>query len=122
MASEASRQIEHHSRNLLQKKYRPHLTIGFGVDASLMSAIITVIATVVSIYYVDKLGRRFLFLEGRVEFKCSLAKKMTTDSQMHDASMTMAATGITTTSRANAPQPMAPIEKPKKFAGIDFKR
>ncbi|KAF3631297.1 putative transcription factor ABORTED MICROSPORES-like [Capsicum annuum] len=149
MTSEASRQIEHHSRNLLQKKYRPHLvmaimipffqqltginvimlyapvlfkTIGFGVDASLMSAIITVIATVVSIYYVDKLGRRFLFLEGGVEFKCSLGKKITTDSQMHDASMTIASTGITTTSRANAPQPMAPIEKPKNFAGIDFKR
>ncbi|PHU22222.1 Sugar transport protein 12 [Capsicum chinense] len=149
MTSEASRQIEHHSRNLLQKKYRPHVvmaimipffqqltginvimlyapvlfkTIGFGVDASLMSTIITVIAGVVSIYYVDKLGRKFLFLEGGVEFKCSLGKKMTTDSQMYDASMTIAATGITTTSRANAPQPMAPIEKPKNFAGIDFKR
>ncbi|XP_016474706.1 sugar transport protein 12 [Nicotiana tabacum] len=94
-ASEASRKVEHPWRNLLQKKYRPHLTmaivipffqqltginvimfyapvlfktIGFGADASLMSAVITglvnVAATIVSIYYVDKLGRRFLFLEG----------------------------------------------------------
>lgn len=94
-ASEASRQVEHPWRNLLQKKYRPQLTmailipffqqltginvimfyapvlfktIGFGSDASLMSAVITggvnVAATVVSIIYVDKLGRRFLFLQG----------------------------------------------------------
>ncbi|TMW90127.1 hypothetical protein EJD97_016166 [Solanum chilense] len=98
IASEASRKIEHPWRNLLQKKYRPHLTmaimipffqqltginvimfyapvlfktIGFGTDASLMSAVITgginVIATMVSIYYVDKLGRRFLFLEGGIQ-------------------------------------------------------
>ncbi|KAH0697180.1 hypothetical protein KY290_014622 [Solanum tuberosum] len=105
VASEASRKIEHPWRNLLQKKYRPHLTmaimipffqqltginvimfyapvlfktIGFGTDASLMSAVITggvnVIATVVSIYYVDKLGRRFLFLEGGVQMLfCQIA-------------------------------------------------
>lgn len=94
-ASEASKLVEHPWRNLLQRKYRPHLTmailiplfqqltginvimfyapvlfktIGFGDDASLMSAVITggvnVVATVVSIYGVDKWGRRFLFLEG----------------------------------------------------------
>ncbi|KAG5622702.1 hypothetical protein H5410_007920 [Solanum commersonii] len=105
VASEASRKIEHPWRNLLQKKYRPHLTmaimipffqqltginvimfyapvlfktIGFGTDASLMSAVITggvnVIATVVSIYYVDKLGRRFLFLEGGIQMLfCQIA-------------------------------------------------
>nr|GMC81517.1 sugar carrier protein C-like [Ipomoea batatas] len=97
-ASEASRQVEHPWRNLLQRKYRPHLTmavmipffqqltginvimfyapvlfttIGFKDDAALMSAVITggvnVLATLVSIYYVDKLGRRFLFLEGGVQ-------------------------------------------------------
>ncbi|KAH9748413.1 Sugar transport protein 1 [Citrus sinensis] len=97
-ASEASRQVEHPWKNLLQKKYRPHLTmavlipffqqftginvimfyapvlfntIGFGSDASLMSAVITgivnVVATMVSIYGVDKWGRRFLFLEGGVQ-------------------------------------------------------
>ncbi|CAN4092080.1 unnamed protein product [Withania somnifera] len=97
-ASEASRKVEHPWRNLLQKKYRPHLTmaiaipvfqqltginvimfyapvlfktIGFAADASLMSAVITgivnVVATMVSIYYVDKLGRRFLFLEGGIQ-------------------------------------------------------
>ncbi|GLT83052.1 hypothetical protein SLE2022_013650 [Rubroshorea leprosula] len=94
-ASEASKLVEHPWRNLLQRKYRPHLTvailipffqqltginvimfyapvlfntIGFKNDASLMSAVITgtvnVIATLVSIYGVDKWGRRFLFLEG----------------------------------------------------------
>lgn len=98
MASEISKQVEHPWRNLLQRKYRPHLsmailipffqqftginvimfyapvlfdTIGFGSDASLMSAVITgavnVVATIVSIYGVDKWGRRFLFLEGGVQ-------------------------------------------------------
>lgn len=97
-ASEASKQVEHPWRNLLQRKYRPHLTmailipffqqftginvimfyapvlfntIGFGNNASLMSAVITgivnVVATMVSIYGVDKWGRRFLFLEGGVQ-------------------------------------------------------
>lgn len=97
-ASEESRKIEHPWRNLLQKKYRPQLTmailipffqqltginvimfyapvlfktIGFGGDASLMSAVITgsvnVLATCVSIYGVDKWGRRFLFLEGGIQ-------------------------------------------------------
>ncbi|XP_075513745.1 sugar carrier protein C-like [Primulina tabacum] len=97
-ASEASRTVEHPWRNLLQRKYRPHLTmaiaipffqqltginvimfyapvlfktIGFGSDASLMSAVITggvnVLATVVSIYGVDKWGRRFLFIEGGIQ-------------------------------------------------------
>ncbi|KAE9461752.1 hypothetical protein C3L33_06340, partial [Rhododendron williamsianum] len=94
-ASEASKMVEHPWANLLQKKYRPQLTmailipcfqqltginvimfyapvlfetIGFGSDASLMSAVITGVvnvgATVVSIYGVDKWGRRFLFLQG----------------------------------------------------------
>ncbi|KAL8507483.1 hypothetical protein ACS0TY_018139 [Phlomoides rotata] len=97
-ASDASRKVGHPWRNLLQRKYRPHLTmaiaipffqqltginvimfyapvlfktIGFGSDAALMSAVITggvnVAATVVSIYGVDKWGRRFLFLEGGVQ-------------------------------------------------------
>ncbi|KAL9355585.1 hypothetical protein Peur_053555 [Populus x canadensis] len=94
-ASEASMKVEHPWRNLLQRKYRPHITmavmipffqqltginvvmfyapvlfntIGFGSNASLMSAVINgvvnVVATMVSIYGVDKWGRRFLFFEG----------------------------------------------------------
>ncbi|GLT67586.1 hypothetical protein SLA2020_398810 [Shorea laevis] len=94
-ASEASKLEEHPWRNLLQRKYRPHLSVailitffqqltgidvimfyapvlfnitGFKDDASLMSVVITgtvnVIATLVSIYGVEKWGRRFLFLEG----------------------------------------------------------
>lgn len=97
-ASEASKQVEHPWRNLLQRKYRPHLSmatlipffqqftginvimfyapvlfssIGFKDDSALMSAVITglvnVIATGVSIYGVDKWGRRALFLEGGVQ-------------------------------------------------------
>ncbi|KAL2932147.1 Sugar transport protein 1 [Bienertia sinuspersici] len=103
-ASEESKKVEHPWRNLLQKKYRPHLTmailipffqqftginvimfyapvlfktIGFKDNASLMSAVITgavnVFATMVSIYGVDKWGRRFLFLEGGIQmFVCQV--------------------------------------------------
>ncbi|KAG7960184.1 hypothetical protein I3843_10G110600 [Carya illinoinensis] len=97
-ACEASKLVEHPWRNLLQRKYRPHLsmailipffqqltginvimfyapvlfnTIGFGSDTSLMSGVFTggvnVAATLVSIYGVDKWGRRFLFLEGGIQ-------------------------------------------------------
>lgn len=57
--------------------YAPVLfqTIGFGNDAALMSAVVTglvnVGATVVSIYGVDKWGRRFLFLEGGLQMLIS---------------------------------------------------
>ncbi|PHT56456.1 hypothetical protein CQW23_04942 [Capsicum baccatum] len=47
---------------------------------------------------------------------------MNNERQMQDAATTVGATGIVSTSRANAPQPMAPTENPRKFAGIDFKR
>ncbi|KAH6764645.1 sugar transporter 1 [Perilla frutescens var. frutescens] len=53
--------------------YAPLLfnTIGFGSNAGLMSAAITggvnVLATLVSIYGVDKWGRRFLFIEGGIQ-------------------------------------------------------
>ncbi|KOM26583.1 hypothetical protein LR48_Vigan303s000500 [Vigna angularis] len=53
--------------------YAPVLfnTLGFGSDASLYSAVITgavnVLSTVVSIYSVDKLGRRLLLLEAGVQ-------------------------------------------------------
>lgn len=53
--------------------YAPVLfnTLGFGSDASLYSAVITgavnVLSTVVSIYSVDKVGRRMLLLEAGVQ-------------------------------------------------------
>jgi hypothetical protein len=53
--------------------YAPVLfnTLGFGSDASLYSAVITgainVLSTVVSIYSVDKIGRRILLLEAGVQ-------------------------------------------------------
>lgn len=94
-ASEAAKRIEHPWRNILEPRYRPQLvmcffiplfqqltginvimfyapvifkTLGFGNDASLMSAAISgtvnVVATIVSIVCVDKFGRRILFIEG----------------------------------------------------------
>ena len=53
--------------------YAPVLfkTLGFGDNASLMSVVITgtinVLATFVSIFTVDKFGRRILFLEGGIQ-------------------------------------------------------
>ncbi|PHT71185.1 hypothetical protein T459_26289 [Capsicum annuum] len=48
--------------------------------------------------------------------------KMTTESQMMDATTSVGETNIAASSRANAPTTMAPTEKPEKFSGIDFKR
>ncbi|CAJ2655636.1 unnamed protein product [Trifolium pratense] len=97
-ASEEAKKVEHPWKNITQPRYRPQLTfcslipffqqltginvimfyapvlfktLGFGSDASLMSAVITggvnVAATFVSIFTVDKFGRRILFLEGGVQ-------------------------------------------------------
>ncbi|XP_072969311.1 sugar transport protein MST6-like [Typha angustifolia] len=94
-ASEVSKAVKHPWKNILERKYWPQLTmvilipffqqltginvvmfyapvlfktIGFGDDASLMSAVITglvnMFATVVSIATVDRAGRRALFLQG----------------------------------------------------------
>ncbi|GMH10899.1 hypothetical protein Nepgr_012740 [Nepenthes gracilis] len=94
-ASEASKLVKHPWRNIVQPQNRPQLTfavlipffqqltginvimfyapvifktLGFGDNASLMSALITgivnVVATIVSIVCVDRFGRRALFLEG----------------------------------------------------------
>ncbi|CAN6457776.1 unnamed protein product [Victoria cruziana] len=103
-ASEASKLVKHPWANIMKRKYRPQLvmalaipffqqltginvimfyapvlfkTIGFGDNASLMSAVITgvvnVVATLVSIALVDRYGRRFLFLEGGVQmFICQV--------------------------------------------------
>ncbi|KAI9080503.1 hypothetical protein K1719_037469 [Acacia pycnantha] len=104
-ASEGAKQVEHPWRNILNSKYRPQITfcslipffqqltginvimfyapvlfktLGFGAQASLMSAVITglvnVIATLVSIFSVDKFGRRILFLEGGIQMLvCQIA-------------------------------------------------
>ncbi|RZS08300.1 hypothetical protein BHM03_00039258, partial [Ensete ventricosum] len=94
-ASEESKLVKHPWANVIRRKYRPQLTmailipifqqltginvimfyapvlfktIGFGDNASLMSAVITglvnVFSTLVSVFTVDKLGRRKLFLQG----------------------------------------------------------
>ncbi|KAH9324842.1 hypothetical protein KI387_005020 [Taxus chinensis] len=101
-ANEISKTVKHPFRNILQRRYRPQLvmaiaiplfqqftginaimfyapvlfkTIGFGNDASLMSAVITgvvnVVATAVSIVTVDRYGRRFLFIEGGIQMAIS---------------------------------------------------
>ncbi|MCO5582283.1 hypothetical protein L7F22_036175 [Adiantum nelumboides] len=97
-ASEATRQVEHPWRNIIQRRYRPHLVmaimiplflqltginaimfyapvllkmLGFTTEASLYSAVITgivnVLAMIVSIVLVDRVGRRTLFLEAGVQ-------------------------------------------------------
>ncbi|XP_008787055.1 sugar transport protein MST6-like [Phoenix dactylifera] len=101
-ASESAKQVQHPWKNILQRHYRPQLvmalsipafqqltginiimfyapvlfkTIGFGDNASLMSAVITglvnVGATFVSIVTVDRFGRKFLFAEGGVQMLIS---------------------------------------------------
>ncbi|CAI9093937.1 OLC1v1029550C1 [Oldenlandia corymbosa var. corymbosa] len=97
-ASEESKKVKHPWMNIMKTKNRPQLTfailipafqqltgmnvimfyapvlfktIGFGDNASLMSAVITglvnCVATLVSIAVVDKFGRRVLFIEGGIQ-------------------------------------------------------
>ncbi|KAJ8759308.1 hypothetical protein K2173_006828 [Erythroxylum novogranatense] len=97
-ANEAAKKVQHPWKNILLPQYRPQLvicsliplfqqftginvimfyapvlfkTLGFGDDASLMSAVITgavnVVATIVSILTADRFGRRMLFLEGGIQ-------------------------------------------------------
>ncbi|EPS73973.1 hypothetical protein M569_00781 [Genlisea aurea] len=97
-ASDVAKQVKDPWRTIMEPRYRPQLiittliplfqqltginvimfyapvlfkTLGFGVDASLMSAVVTglvnVVATIVSIVVVDRFGRRFLFLEGGIQ-------------------------------------------------------
>ncbi|KZV57879.1 sugar transport protein 10-like [Dorcoceras hygrometricum] len=104
-ASESSKRVEQPWKQITERRYRPQLiitclipffqqitginvimfyapvlfkTLGFGDDASLMSAVVTglvnVFATTVSIFSVDRFGRRVLFLEGGVQmFICQIA-------------------------------------------------
>ncbi|XP_023516055.1 sugar transport protein 10-like [Cucurbita pepo subsp. pepo] len=103
-ASESAKMVDHPWTNIMKPQYRPQLvmcalipffqqltginvimfyapvlfkTLGFGDDASLISAVISggvnVLATLVSIFTVDKFGRRILFLEGGVQmFICQI--------------------------------------------------
>ncbi|XAR63990.1 hypothetical protein NMG60_11024168, partial [Bertholletia excelsa] len=97
-ASEASKRVRNPWKNIMERRYRPQLvivllipifqqltginvimfyapvlfkTLGFGDNASPMSAVITglvnVFATFVSLCTVDKFGRRVLFLEGGIQ-------------------------------------------------------
>jgi hypothetical protein len=107
-ASEGSKQVKHPWIAILDRKYRPQLTmaiaipffqqltgmnvitfyapvlfktIGFGSNASLISAVITggcnFLATILSIFTVDKVGRRSLFLVGGVQmFICQVFHKL----------------------------------------------
>lgn len=106
-ASEAAKEVKHPWRNITKRRYRPQLaitflipffqqltginvimfyapvlfkTIGFGDDASLMSAVITggvnVLATFVSVFSVDRFGRRVLFLEGGVQMVVSQVTRL----------------------------------------------
>ncbi|KAM0977404.1 hypothetical protein ACFX13_020518 [Malus domestica] len=97
-ATDAAQKVENQWTNITEPRYRPQLvicilvpffqqltginvimfyspvlfmTLGFGDEASLMSAVITggvnVVATFVSILAVDRFGRRVLFLQGGVQ-------------------------------------------------------
>ncbi|KAM1216712.1 hypothetical protein ACFX2J_012965 [Malus domestica] len=97
-ATDDAQKVENQWTNITQPRYRPQLvicilvpffqqltginvimfyapvlfmTLGFGDEASLMSAVITggvnMVATLVSILAVDKFGRRVLFLQGGVQ-------------------------------------------------------
>lgn len=97
-ASETAKKVKHPWKNIMRRRYRPQLvlcilvpffqqitginvimfyapvlfkTLGFGDNASLMSAVITnsVICggTIVSIFCVDRFGRKVLFIEGGVQ-------------------------------------------------------
>ncbi|CAN0888265.1 Sugar transport protein 10 [Linum grandiflorum] len=101
-ACHAAKRVDSPWKNIMEPKYRPQVvicfmipffqqltginvimfyapvlfkTLGFGDDASLMSAVITglvnVFATFVSILVADKFGRRVLFLEGGVQMLIS---------------------------------------------------
>lgn len=102
-ASEEAKSVEHPWRNVMMRRHRPQLTmailvpffqqltgmniimfyapvlfktIGFGSNASLMSALITgcinLISTLVSVAIVDRFGRRVLFLAGGVQMIASM--------------------------------------------------
>lgn len=103
-ASVSSKQVKNPWSAIFERKYRPQLTmaiaipffqqltgmnvitfyapvlfktLGFGTNASLISAVITgtvnTLATLVSIFTVDKWGRRSLFLEGGIQmFLCQV--------------------------------------------------
>nr|CAD1823257.1 unnamed protein product [Ananas comosus var. bracteatus] len=101
-ASEASQAVKHPWSALMRRRYRPQFimsfmigglqqltginvvmfyapvlfkTLGFGAEASLMSAVITglinVFSTLVSVFTVDRIGRRVLFLQGSVQMTAS---------------------------------------------------
>ncbi|KAJ0515551.1 putative major facilitator, sugar transporter, MFS transporter superfamily [Helianthus annuus] len=97
-ASEAAKAIKHPFKNLLKRKNRPQLIIGalgipmfqqpvifqslgFGSDASLWSSTLTsgilVVATFVSMAFVDKFGRRFFFLEAGTEMSICMVIRFT---------------------------------------------
>ncbi|KAB2625388.1 sugar transport protein 13-like [Pyrus ussuriensis x Pyrus communis] len=75
-ASRVAKEVKNPFQNLLKRRNTPLLnflfqTVGFRSDASLYSAVITgavnVPSTVVSIYFVDKAGRRVLLLDAGVQ-------------------------------------------------------
>ncbi|GAB2274447.1 Sugar transport protein 8 [Dionaea muscipula] len=104
-ATEQARQVKHPFRNLMKRSSRPQLvcgtiiqifqqftginvimfyapvlfqTMGFGSDASLLSAVVTgtvnLISTFVAVFGVDYLGRRVLLIEGAIQmFICHVA-------------------------------------------------
>ncbi|KAJ0532623.1 putative major facilitator, sugar transporter, major facilitator superfamily [Helianthus annuus] len=70
-ASELANSVKHPFRNILEKRNRPQLSMGFKGNASLYSSALTgavlALSTLVSIATVDKLGRRVLLIGGGIQ-------------------------------------------------------
>jgi len=108
-ATELAKQAKNSFRNLMKRSSRPQLvcgtifqvfqqltginvimfyapvlfqTMGFGGDASLLSAVVTglvnVVSTLVAIFTVDKFGRKKLLIEGAVQMLIAQVSKMST--------------------------------------------
>ncbi|CAJ1949517.1 unnamed protein product [Sphenostylis stenocarpa] len=70
-ATTAAKDVEHPWKNITQPKYRPQLTFCSLIPFFQQFTGVNVVATVVSIFTVDKFGRRILFLEGGIQmFVC----------------------------------------------------
>jgi MFS family permease len=109
-ATELAKQAKNSFRNLMKRSSRPQLvcgtifqvfqqltginvimfyapvlfqTMGFGGNASLLSAVVTglvnVVSTLVAIFTVDKFGRKKLLIEGAVQMLIAQVSKMSTE-------------------------------------------
>ncbi|XWS54572.1 hypothetical protein CRYUN_Cryun10bG0100300 [Craigia yunnanensis] len=65
-ASEAAKKWQNQWKNILQRRYRPQLVMS-SVTSAVITGCVNVLATFLSIYYVDRFGRRALLREGGIQ-------------------------------------------------------